>query len=154
MSQFLRPATIADVVHVASNIRKEDADECYAAAGAGPELALLISAQHSTECYAMVSPHGNVIGLCGLAPGLGASDRRVWMMATRELESHQITFLRHAKAWVEEKSKLFVLWNYVDANNTKHVSWLKSLGVIFTTGKTSPYTGSRLLHFIKVPTCV
>lgn len=153
MSKFLRPVRDEDLAWVSRNMRDADAQECKAAAGMAPELALLLSTKVATECHTMVSPSGEAVGICGLGPGLTDNDRQVWMLCTNDLLKHKRLFLEESRAWIEEKSKRYLLWNHVDARNTVHVRWLKWLGANFHGSHTSPYTGTPLLHFTKVTLC-
>lgn len=153
MSQFLRPVRTADLTAVAATMRDADRQECRAAAGMSGELALLASVHGSTEAYTMVAPSGEPVGICGLALGFGLGDRMVWMLGTDSLAAHRRIFLEESRAWVDDRANRYLLWNYVDARNTLHVRWLKWLGATFHGAKTSPYTGTPLLHFTKVTLC-
>lgn len=153
MSQFLRPVRASDLTAVTKNMRHADRQECRAAAGMSPELALFLSVETSSEAYTLVSPDGEPVGVCGLSPGNTERDRLVWMLATDGLLQHSRLFLRESRVWVDSHARRYVLWNYVDARNTVHIRWLKWLGATFHGAKTSPYTGTPLLHFTKVNKC-
>lgn len=134
-------------------MRYADRQECRAAVGMSPELALLFSVQSSTEAYTLVSPGGDPVGICGLSAGHGEGDRMIWLLATDGLLSHSRLFLEESREWVEEHARRYLLWNYVDARNAVHIRWLKWLGAEFHGTKTSPHTGTNLIHFTKVSPC-
>lgn len=140
---------MADLAYVAENIRQADRDECFAAAGVGPEAALTMSALGAKECLAMLTPDNEVAGICGISPGITPGDRTVWMLGTPLIEQHARLFLRESRTWFDAKCSKHRLWNYVDERNTKHVRWLRWLGVTFLGHKTSPFTGTKLLYFTK-----
>ena len=77
----------------------------------------------------------------------------IWLLATDGLLPHSRLFLEESREWVESRARRFVLWNYVDARNAAHIRWLKWLGAEFHDTKTSPYTGTKLIHFTKVSPC-
>lgn len=95
----------------------------------------------------MVNPSGTPVGICGIAEGHTPDDRQVWMLATDDLLRHRRLFLRESRQWIHSYSKYFTLWNWVDARNVEHVSWLQWLGAEFTDTRISPYSHSPLVLF-------
>jgi hypothetical protein len=153
MSKFLRDVTSADIDYVAAHMRQADENECKAVAGMHKKLALLLSCEIAEEKHTLVSPKGEPVGICGLAPGAGPDDKQVWMLGTTSLPRYKTLFLRESRVWFEEKASRYLLWNVVDARNTLHVKWLKWLGCNFHGQTESPYTRTPLLHFTKVTLC-
>lgn len=148
MTKYLRPATEADIKYVAENIRPADRDECLAAAGASPELALWFSVKTSLEAYTLVAGD-EVLGICGIAAGVGEHDRMIWMLGTPAVETHAKLFVRESRKWLNTLP--YILWNRVDARNARHISWLRSIGAEFHDTITSPHTGTDLITFTRKP---
>lgn len=153
MSKFLRTPMLSDLTAIADDMREADRQECRAAAGMSPGLALFLSTQYAEECHTMVAPDGEPVGLCGLTAGQSPEDKQVWMLGTNGLLKHKHTFLTESRKWFEDRARRFILWNYVDSRNAVHIRWLKWLGVQFIGSKTSPFTGTELLLFTKVTPC-
>lgn len=151
MTKYLRPVTVDDIKHVAENMRPADRDECEAAAGASPELALWFSVRSSEQAYTLVTPEGGIAGICGIAPGVGARDRMVWMLGTPELERNARLFVRESRKWLDGLP--YLLWNRVDSRNEKHIKWLRSIGSTFHDTTRSLYTGTTLISFTRTPPC-
>jgi hypothetical protein len=147
MSKYLRPVIESDIKLVAENIRPADRDECLAAAGASPELALWFSIKSSEQSYTLITPEGAAAGICGIAAGQGADNRMVWMLGTPLIERHARLFVRESHKWLDTIP--YLLWNRVDTRNTKHVKWLHAVGAKFHDTIPSPYTGTPLIFFTR-----
>jgi hypothetical protein len=128
MSPHYRPATVADAVRVANNLRPEDRTEVE---GLGHSvLALPFSVLFSDVSVAFFSPRGDIGGVAGICPdhnneGAGV----IWMLCTPALKDSPLLFVKQAKAWIEkEQCNYRFLWNLVDKRNHLHHKLLKMLG--------------------------
>ena len=151
---YTRPATVHDIMPVATAMREEDKAEVMAGCGQSPDHALLFCYFKGAPCMTMVGRSGNPVGMWGVVDqgeGLG----RIWLLATDELvqdRQNSIQFLRQAKPWLKTMLERYqVLFNYADARNTVHIKWLRWMGFTFIA-KHSNYgdEGRPFLEFVKV----
>lgn len=140
----LRPSTLEDVQELAPRLREADKNEIRAALGLDPLPGLVISYSLSPICQTMV--HQNKpIGIWGISP-VDDIQASIWMMATDDLKSIQIEFLRKSRQVVEDYNTRFpLLFNSVDERNELHLKWLEWLGFIFISRS---YKGPENLPFI------
>lgn len=134
MIDYLRPATPADVDHVAIHMRPEDRRECEAAGLASTE-ALWASYRTSEVAYSLVAPDGEVVAVVGVCPGTnGPTWGAIWLLGTDGIKRNAKTFLKHSK---EALAQLYadtgkeVFYNYTFSENTVHHDWLRWLGFTF-----------------------
>jgi|TARA_R110002126_G_scaffold62497_6_gene160926 hypothetical protein len=115
---------------MAPNLRKQDANEIMASSGKEPFDALWESYDKSVECFTIIHEDGDVVGMFGVSYcGHFASP---WLLGTDKLTETKRVMLPVAAKWVEEKVDQYsLLLNYVDADNTVSMKWLKSLGFKF-----------------------
>ena len=122
-----RPATVADALYVAANIRPEDRREIE---GLGhTPLALVWCVENTDHAVALINRDGEVCGLAGIGkddrPGVG----QVWMICTPAIEKNPVTFVRQARKWIAEVGKDYrMLWNQMDTRNTMHHKLVQLLG--------------------------
>jgi hypothetical protein len=125
------------VAHIATHLRREDADEVFWSDGKQPEEAVYESWKNSPDCRCIEGDEGSPVGVCGVAPG-GV----IWLLGTEELlatASHRRQFIRGARQWVDGllEEGAGPLHNWVLAKNRRSVRWLKSLG--FELWPAEPY---------------
>lgn len=131
-NKLIRPCELADLSHLAANIRPEDEAEVMAAVGMTIPAALSMGFAYSP--WVGVSPFtSNPVTIFGVVP---SSDHPgaglVWMLATTELKDVQMTFLRRNREFMPVLHKDYpLLYNYVDARNKLHIKWLKWLDFKF-----------------------
>lgn len=152
MTKHLREATLADVELLSKNLRDRDVEECLAH-GVTPLQALSLGLTHSRSVYTLISPEGEPCGMLGVGdsplPGLGA----IWMLGSKDLERFPMTLVRQSKIVLD---KLFNetpydgLYNYVYANNTLHVQWLKWLGFSLLRTIQLPPFQRDFIEFVKL----
>ena len=127
---YLRKATLEDLKHVANNMRVLDKIEAYYQSGQEPEKALQFTYVCSNINMAIADDNDKPIGLCGVVSG-GV----IWMVATDKLfenKKYRIQLIRKGREWVDNLLKSYkVLYNFVYAENTSAIKWLKSLGFTF-----------------------
>ena len=138
MKGYVRSATLHDAEHVARHIRPEDRAELMVIhRSTDVALAAYTSVLHSDVALAICTETDEVVGLCGCgavgreAPGIGS----VWMVGTPELVRPPMhrELIRHTPAILDLFHMRYpVLMNYVWANNTRTLNWLRHLGFILT----------------------
>lgn len=149
MTQYrIVPATLDHVAEILPNLRQIDRIEGEIATGMPAEEALRLSVQLSYEAIAGFAD-GKLIAIAGVAPvSVMSSVARPWMVGTDELPKHAMRFCRenrkYIKRWLEVFSRLE---NYVDAENTVAIGWLKWLG--FELEKPVPWgdSGHEFIYF-------
>ena len=128
--KILSTATRDFAEHIALHMRVEDQEEIMLSHGATPKEAIDYSYAHSEICDGIEGDDGMPIGLCGVC-----SDGTIWMVGTDELtskRSYRIDLIKKGREWVDSLLKTYnVLYNYVYAENTSAIKWLKALGFTF-----------------------
>lgn len=128
-------------------MRKQDADEIYAAAGISAEKALMLSFRTSTSVWAGLVD-GEVACVFGVCPiNLLAGHGAPWLLGTDLVKKHAKAFLSRNMAYIKTMREVYnLLENYVDVRNTVSIGWLKRLG--FKFDEPAPY-GKFGLPFIR-----
>lgn len=122
-----RPATIADALQVAANIRPEDRREIEGL-GHSP-LALVWCVETSAHATAFYNRDGELAGIAGIGPDEQPGVGQVWMICTHAVEKNPVTFVRQARLWIENVGKDYsMLWNLMDSRNKLHHKLVKMLG--------------------------
>tara|TARA_Y100001937_G_scaffold24040_1_gene34529 strand:+ start:666 stop:1118 length:453 start_codon:yes stop_codon:yes gene_type:complete len=126
----LRKATFKDMKYVANNLRDIDKLEAFYQTGQEPLQALQLTYICSKVNMAIADDNDQPIGLCGVVQG-----GIIWMVATDALfdnKKYRIQLIRKGREWVDNLLKSYkVLYNFVYAENTSAIKWLKSLGFTF-----------------------
>ena len=131
MRQRWRLANEEDVKDVASRLRKEDVIEGLAQKGYDIRP-WLVSQFTPGNTYVIFNSEGVNVALAGCEHA-GNYNGVVWMVATDDLLSHQMEFLKHSKRWIEEVCRPYkIVGNVVHAKNEVHLKWLKWCGFSFT----------------------
>ena len=121
-------AVAANGDEMAANMREADRDEVWAAAHVTPKQAVRHSLLGSRDSQAGLVD-GRTVCLFGVGSSTALGYGVPWMLATDELERHQVAFLRRCRGAVEEMRRDYVmLRNWVDARNEKAIKWLGWLG--------------------------
>ena len=127
----MRMSTFDDVEFLAPRLRFEDKQEILASVGLTPYDGLKLSFSNSTLCLTIVNPKGKAVAIFGIA-NLGGDVGGIWLLATEDLSTIQIAFLRECKKVIQLLNKKYkILWNYVDCRNELHIKWLKWCGFKF-----------------------
>lgn len=125
-------ATSDDVKPIADNMRKEDVDEVYAAAGLGPHEALRVSLQDSSFTWTIRDPHDERLGMFGVGTLEDHDFIGIpWLLGTPGLVDYSIEFIRRSKWFIDlmfEIGPYTHLANYVDARNEVSLRWLQRCG--------------------------
>lgn len=150
-----RPATIADCVSLAPRLRKEDADEAYAASGIPAEYALKLSLRPETWVAEIEGTPEMIFG-CRPAPN-DPTTGHPWMLSTPTVFSPKWRrlFVRTSRFAVEEWQARFpVLHNFIDARNVAHMRWLRSLDFHFIArhDRHGPL-GLPFYEFVRIAPC-
>ena len=126
----LRKSTVTDLNYVIDHLRVLDKVEAYYQTGEQPVEAVRRTYLSSKKVLTIAGDDDQPMGLCGVIVN-GA----IWMVSTEELFSkkkYKIQLIREGRKWVDSLLKTYkVLYNYVYAENTSAIKWLKSLGFTF-----------------------
>jgi hypothetical protein len=132
MTPHYRPSVPEDVLVLAPKLRKQDKDEVMAAAGLTAEQALSLSFLSEGEHNTIISGDGEIIGMFGVSTTSDPNIGTPWLLASPELPKVTKQFIPQSLEWVKQKNKEFpLLINYVAAQNTVAIRWLRYLGFTF-----------------------
>ena len=127
---YLRKSKLEDFKFVVENMREMDRLETYYQTDMTPEDALSVTFLGSQINMTIASDDDEPIGLCGVF-----KDGCIWCIATDELfdnKKYRIQLIRQGREWVDKLLESYkILYNYVYAENTSAIKWLKSLGFTF-----------------------
>lgn len=126
---LIRPTEPGDAARLFANLRASDLAECRAYGH--PDIAASIAScvDRSVLCWTGLVD-GELAAIFGVAPvnmlaGIGSP----WMLGTPVLDRHQRILVRRTPEYISRMLKAFPhLANYVHANNTTSVRWLRRLG--------------------------
>ena len=127
---YLRKATLKDFKYVVDNMRVMDKIEAHYQTGMNPEDALSFTYMGSEINMAIANDNDEPIGLCGVQ-----NDGCIWCVATDDLydnKKYRIQLIRQGRDWVDNLLGSYkILYNYVYAENSSAIKWLKALGFTF-----------------------
>ena len=127
---YLRKSKLEDFKFVVENMREMDRLETYYQTDMTPEDALSVTFLGSQINMTIASDDDEPIGLCGVF-----KDGCIWCIATDELfnnKKYRIQLIRQGRKWVDNLLESYkILYNYVYAENTSAIKWLKALGFTF-----------------------
>lgn len=122
-------ATAEDIVSFVKNIRPMDAEEVFRYSGKSIETQVV----DLYEQGALVIKDENVIlGIGGYRKGAYPGSLLGWMLLTKAVERHKVSFLKWSKRYVEDLLKDHkYIFNIVYKKNKLHMDYLKFLGATF-----------------------
>ncbi len=125
-----RPALITDCDELAPRMRTQDAKEVWHSHGLTPLEALVFSFEKAEESFSIIHD-GQVIGMFGVGqvtPNIGIP----WLLGSDELPKIAREFIPQSREWIAKVHERYdLLFNFVYANNTTSIRWLKWLGFNF-----------------------
>lgn len=151
---IIRKATAADCHELFPKLRKQDRVEIELSSGDPTVGVMLRSLEASDEAWVALDESGELFGIYGVAEvqGLGSP----WMVATPTVYRYSRELVRDGRAWVQSILPRYSrLFNFVHAENTQSIAWLRRLG--FTIGELVPDygAGKAPFHlFYQDPQCV
>lgn len=112
---------------LAANLRPGDIDEIAAASGEDPLVALRLSVIASDMCW--IALHDlEPVAIFGVAPTVPLSGM-VWMVGTPKMDELGRKVLRVTRPYLDRMHERYaVLWNHIDARNSKSMRWLEWCG--------------------------
>lgn len=127
---YLRKSKLEDFKYVVENMRQIDRLESNYQTDMTPEDALSFTFLESELKMTIASDDDKSIGLCGVF-----KDGCIWCISTDEMFSnkkYRIQLIRQGRVWVDNLLESYkILYNYVYAENTSAIKWLKALGFTF-----------------------
>ncbi|SMG43219.1 hypothetical protein [Paraburkholderia susongensis] len=151
---IIRKATEADCHDLFPRLRVKDRVEIALSSGDTTVGVMLRSLEASDEAWVALNDQGELFGIYGVAEvqGLGSP----WMVATPEVYRYQKELVKDGREWVKSiLPKYSRLFNFVHAENTQSIAWLRRLG--FTIGELVPEYGAGrapFYLFYQDPQCV
>lgn len=125
----IRDALLEDVLYLRNWLRKSDIEELWATSRSLPERGLLNAYLISERPLSIVYKDKVVgmFGVCSTDPYHTTGS--VWFLASDDVASAKKTFLKLSrKVAAMFLSRYSTICNYVDAENTKSIEWLKWCG--------------------------
>lgn len=141
---IVRPATVEDCHALFPLLRECDRKEILLATGDSTVQVLLSSIAASEEAWIAEELDGTLLGIYGVSnvEGMGG----VWMLATPAVYRHSKALVKDGRKWIAGLLKRFpILFNFVHAENSRSIGWLRKLG--FTIGELVPDFGAGKAPF-------
>lgn len=135
---IIREATEADCHYLFPRLRKGDLKEIALSSGDTTVGVLLRAVASSEEAWVAMGDSGVPFGVYGVTrvETLGCP----WMVATPDVYGFSKELVRDGRAWVQSILPCYnMLFNFVHADNTPSIAWLRKLG--FTIGELIPEYG-------------
>jgi hypothetical protein len=135
---LIRPTEPGDAAELFANLRPSDLAECQAYGRGDIAAGIASSVNRSMLCWTGLVD-GELAAIIGVAPinmltGIGSP----WMLGTPVLDTHSRVLVRRTPEYIAKMLNAFPhLVNFVHANNTTSVRWLRRLG--FTLHAAQPY---------------
>ena len=149
-SNHFRLTSLEDIKYLAQRLRYEDKQEIIASTGLKPYEALLKGYLENVIVFTIVNTKNKPVGIFGVndcGNGLGA----IWLVATNDLSTVQISFLRQCREVVKVfNNKYKILWNFVDCRNSLHIKWLKWCGFKFINKQKYGVLNKPFYEFIRI----
>lgn len=125
---------IANEVHaikLAPQLRPYDMLECRAC-GMEPFEALMYALEHDDETYTVLLPDDTPIAMFGVGKAVPLNEAYIWLLGSNGIERVGLQFLRECRALVQWLVEPYgEALNYVAADYSKSVRWLKWMGAEF-----------------------
>ena len=134
----VRPVRDEDFAELATNMRPQDVDECHAMGVTDLEQGL-----RACHRVSMLSWTATVDGQVACVFGVGSlscltGEGSPWLLGTNLIDKNAGAFIRRTMPYIRRMLLAFPhLTNYVDARNTRSVTWLRRVG--FTLHPAAPY---------------
>lgn len=144
---IIRNARRSDIGLFKDRICESDRVEIMSSHGHTPESALIYSIEKTIYCK--VAENGEPICIFGINPDSLLGEKAiVWMLSTDKLKEAKIKFFRESKKYITELLEWYpLLYNYVDARNTKSIQWLRWLGAVIEEAKPFGLEGKQFHYF-------
>ena len=118
------------MLELTQNLRRQDLDEMLASGIYDFLEEVVRTVEYSECCYKAVMDDGRVACAYGVIPAkVGA---QIWFLGTDIIATHRKSFVKISaeilRGWLEKYGRLF---NFVSAENTDSIKWLKRLGAKF-----------------------
>lgn len=130
MSLTLVRATKAHAEYVVAHMRQEDHEELKASGTEWPLDAFKFAIDHDgCDTWTALAPGEEPVAIGGVTPSSHPYVGVPWAVATENMKEHALGFTRIGLITLDLMHRRFpFLANWVDARNTRHVRWLRSVG--------------------------
>ena len=112
---------------LAKHLRPQDKEEMKASGITDFFLEVKNTVRYSKECYKVLTPSNAVIACFGIIHTNAGG--QIWLLGTNLLRQYRKSFVKLSNdilsQWQRKYGKLF---NYVSAQNTESIKWLKFIG--------------------------
>lgn len=145
----VRKSRFKDCYILAKTMREADKREVYLLAGMSPKQALIESFNSSPlERYTVVL-NGEVICMFGVGVSNNARWATPWLLGSEKIKTIPVTFIRESKRYLKKWQHPLLL-NYVHAENTLSIAWLKALGFTFLREVTGLHGKGLFYEFVRI----
>jgi len=149
-NNHFRLSTLDDIKYLAPRLRFEDKREILSNSGLTPYEALYFSYIHSDISFTVVNKKNEPVAIFGVND-VGNNVGAIWLLATNDLATAQISFLRQCRDVVKVfNTKYKILWNFVDCRNSLHIKWLKWCGFKFINKQKYGVLNEPFYEFIRI----
>ncbi len=126
----IRDSIGKDVDLLAPIMREADKQEAMAAAGSTPLETLREAIRVSSPCLTAMDGE-TPLAMFGVTPAERGSGV-VWFLGSDAATERPREMMRLSRLWLGRfRSQFPLLWNFVDARNTVHIRWIRSMGFEF-----------------------
>lgn len=149
---IIRPATRADAVLLASQLREADKAELRACGHDDGEMQAVVedSVSISITCFAAFVGDDLACIFGVTAASLMSREGACWMLGTDTLDRHPVKLMKRTSSHLDDMLRMYPrIHNLTDVRNTKTIRWLKRLGFTFFDPIPHPVTGLLFYPFEK-----
>lgn len=145
---IVRDSVKADVLPMAKNLRQADIDEIWASHHLLPLEAMMKSYDSSLTCLSACI-NEEPFAMFGCTPeNFISSKGLIWMLATNRIAEVKSEFYKYSRFFVDILLEDYpLLYNYVDARNTRSIIWLKRIGAEIKEAKPHGMDGLPFHYF-------
>ena len=145
----IRKSRYKDCSILAKTMRKADKREVHLLAGLSPKQALIESFNASLLERYTLTLNGEVICMFGVGVSPHTKWSTPWLLGSEKIKTIPVTFIRESRRYMERWQHPLLL-NYVHAENTLSIAWLKALGFTFLREVTGLHGKGLFYEFVRI----
>ena len=144
---YIRESQVLDIAYLKTRLRQSDVDEIWASNNLTPTDALTFSYYLSKVCMTVVDE--NPVGMFGIVEDPENSQRAlIWMLGTDGLSKVAKKLFKETKEFIEGFLDAYpLLYNFIDAENTRSIAWLRKLGAEIGEARPHGKEGKLFCYF-------